>query len=149
MIWATFTRDDGAVVDVLAADFGERSRPHTTIPPARTVEVPGGRGLLADTRVVRVIHHGRSGVIECPSLMTAIVVKWRAFAETAVHRGDPDRHLRDAAMLLTVVDPDATATTRRQRKHLRSLLDEMEARPELASGDSDLVIDTLALLVHP
>lgn len=81
--------------------------------------------------------------------MTAIVVKWRAFAETAVHRGDPDRHLRDAAMLLTVVDPDATATTRRQRKHLRSLLDEMEARPELASGDSDLVIDTLALLVHP
>lgn len=42
-----FTRDDGAVVDVLAADFGERARPHTTIPPARTVKVPDGRGLLA------------------------------------------------------------------------------------------------------
>jgi hypothetical protein len=28
-----FTRDDGAVVDVLAADFGRRSRPHLTIPP--------------------------------------------------------------------------------------------------------------------
>jgi hypothetical protein len=91
-----FTRDDGAVVDVLAADFGERSRPHTTIPPARTVEVPGGRALLTDTDEVRVIHDGRSGVVERPSLIPAIVGKWRAFAEIADDRGDPARHLRDA-----------------------------------------------------
>lgn len=78
---------------VLAADFGERPRPHTTIPPAKTVEVPGGRGLL------------------------------------------------------TVVDPDAVAASRGQRKHLRRLLTEMRARPELTSGDDDLVIDTPALLI--
>jgi hypothetical protein len=110
-----FIRDDGAIVDVLAADFGERSRPHTTIPPARTVEVPGGRGLLADAQQVRVIHDGRSGVVERPSLIAAIVGKWRAFAEIAVHSGDPDRHLRDAARLLTVVDPDAVDG--RHRRH--------------------------------
>lgn len=127
-------------------DFGERSRSHATIPPAKTVEVPGGRGLLADTREVRVIHDGRSGVVERPSLVAAIVAKWRAFAEIAVHRGDPDRHLRDAARLLTVVDPDAVAVTKGDRKHLRRLLAEMEARPELASGDGDLVMDTLLLL---
>jgi hypothetical protein len=144
-----FIRDDGAIVDVLAADFGERSRPHTTIPPARTVEVPGGRGLLADAQHVRVIHDGRSGVVERPSLIAAIVGKWRAFAEIAVHSGDPDRHLRDAARLLTVLDPDVVAATRGQRKHLRGLLAEMEARPELAGGDGDLVIDTLTLLIHP
>lgn len=141
-----FIRDDGAIVDVLAADFGERSRPHTTIPPAKTVEVPGGRGLLADTQEVRVIHGGRSGVVERPSLVAAIVAKWRAFAEIAVDRGDTDRHLRDAARLLTVVDPDAVAVTKGERKHLRRLLAEMEARPELASGDGDLVTDTLILL---
>jgi hypothetical protein len=136
-------------VDVLAADFGERSRPHTTIPPAKTVEVPGGRGLLADAQEVRVIHDGRSGVVERPSLVAAVVGKWRAFAEIAVHKGDPDRHLRDAARLLTLVDPDAVAATSGQRKHLRRLLAEMETRPELASGDGDLVIDTLALLIDP
>lgn len=142
-----FTRDDGAIVDVLAADFGERSRPHTTIPPARTVEVPGGRGLLADTEEVRVIHDGRSGMVERPSLIAAIVGKLRAFAEITVHEGDPDRHLRDAARLLTVVHPDAMTATTGQRKHLRRLLAEMEARPELANGDGDLVIDTLVLLI--
>lgn len=136
-------------MDVLAADFGERSRPHTTIPPAKTVEVPGGRGLLADAQEVRVIHDGRSGVVERPSLVAAVVGKWRAFAEIAVHKGDPDRHLRDAARLLTLVDPDAVAATSGQRKHLRRLLAEMETRPELASGDGDLVIDTLALLIDP
>lgn len=84
-----FTRHDGATVDVLAADFGERPRPHTTIPPAKSVEVPGGRGLLADTQEVRVIHDGRSGVVERPSLIAAIVGKWRAFAEIAAPPGRP------------------------------------------------------------
>lgn len=143
-----FTRDDGAIVDVLAADFGERSRPHTTIPPARTVAVPGGRGLLAAAQEVRVIHDGRSGVVERPSLVAAIVGKWRAFAEITGDRGDPDRHLRDAARLLTVVDPDAVVPPRRQRAHLRRLLAEIETRPELASGDGDLVVDTLTLLIQ-
>ena len=142
-----FTRDDGAVVDVLAADFGERSRPHTTIPPARTVEAPGGRGLLAAAEEVHLIHDGRSGIVERPSLVAAIVSKWRAFAEIAVHGGDPDRHLRDAARLLTVADPDAVAVTSAQRKHLKRLLAEIETRPELAGGDGDLVVDTLALLL--
>jgi hypothetical protein len=142
-----FTRDDGAIVAVLAADFGERARPHMTIPPTRTVEVPGGRGLLADAQQVRVIHDGRSGVVERPSLVAAIVGKARAFTEATVQVGDPDRHLRDAARLLTVVDPDAVTATRGQRTHLRRLLAEVEARPELADGDADLVIDTLTLLI--
>jgi len=58
-----FTRDDGAMVEVLAADVGERSRPHTTIPPARTVEVPGGRGLLTGAEQVRLICDGRAGTV--------------------------------------------------------------------------------------
>jgi hypothetical protein len=141
-----FTRDDGAVVDVLAADFGRRSRPHLTIPPARTVEVPGGRELLAAAEEVRVIHDGREGVVERPSLLAAVVAKWRAFAELVDDRRGPDRHLRDAARLLTVIDPDAVAVTPGQRKYLRRLFAEVEDRPQLANGDHDLVIDTLALL---
>lgn len=142
-----FTRDDGAVVDVLAADFGERSRPHTTIPPARTVEVPGGRGLLSDAEQVRVIYDGRSGIVERPSLVAAIVSKYRAFAEIAGNKRDQDRHLRDAASLLTVADPDSLTVTNAQSRHLKRLLAEIETRPELASGQADLVIDTLYLLL--
>jgi hypothetical protein len=71
------------------------------------------------------------------------------FAEIAVHEGDPDRHLRDAARLLTVADPDALAVTSAQRKHLKRLLTEIEIRPELASEDGDLVIDALGLLLDP
>jgi hypothetical protein len=143
-----FTRDDGAVVDVLAADFGARSRPHTTIPPARTVEVPGGRGLLGETDRIRVIHDGHSAILERPGLIPAIVSKWRSFAEIVDHRSDRDRHLRDAAKLVTVVDPDTVAVSDAQRKHLRRLLGVIEARPELGSGDRDLVIDTLGLLLN-
>ncbi len=76
-----------------------------------------------------VTHDGRSEIVERPSLVAAIVSKWRAFAEIAVHRGDPNRHLRDAARLLTVVDPDAVAVTNAQRKHLKRLL--AESRPDL------------------
>lgn len=142
-----FTRDDGSMVDVLAADFGERPRPHTTVPPARTVEVPGGRGLLTDATEVRVFHDERSGTVERPSLVPAIISKWRTFAEIMVHSGDPDRHLRDAARLLTVVDPDAVTVSSTQRRHLDRLLTEITTRPELASGNEDLVIDTLGLLL--
>jgi hypothetical protein len=144
-----FIRDDGAIVDVLAADFGERSRPHRTIPPAETVEVPGGRGLLADARLVPVVFDRRSGVVERPSLVAAIVGKWRAFAEIATHAGDRARHLLDAARLLTVVDPDAVGVSVGQRKHLQCLLAEIEARTELAPGDRDRAIDTLTLLIDP
>jgi hypothetical protein len=110
------------------------------------VEVPGGRELLTSAEEVRVIHDGRSGVLERPSLLAAVVGKWRAFAEITDNRRDPDRHLRDAARLLTVVDPDAVAATAGQRKYLRRLLAEIKARPELADGNHDLVIDTAVML---
>lgn len=35
-----FTRADGATIDVLAPDHWETTRPHHTIPPAETIEVP-------------------------------------------------------------------------------------------------------------
>ena len=94
-----------------------------------------------------MLHDGRAGIVERPSLVAAIVAKWRAHAEIAANSGDPDRHLRDAASLLTVVDPDAVAVTDAQCRHLRRLFAVIETRPDLASGDADLVIDTLALLL--
>lgn len=143
-----FTREDGASVDVLAPDHWERARPHHTIPPAETVEVPGGRELLRDSEDVAVTYRGRSAAVPRPALLTAIGVgKWRAFSEIPT-QDDPDRHLRDAADLVAVVsDPDAVRPNPRQRRRLRGLLDALHERPELIGPGPDYVLDTLGLLV--
>jgi hypothetical protein len=50
-----------------------------------TVEVPGGRELLTRTEEVRVIHDGRSGMVERPSLVAAVVgrlIRAAAWART-------------------------------------------------------------------
>jgi hypothetical protein len=60
-----FTRDDGVIVDVLAADFGERSRPHMTIPPAE-VERPVKRNL---------VHCVGTG-LHCPFLSWGVLASW-------------------------------------------------------------------------
>jgi len=143
-----FTRDDGVAVDVLAADFGARSRPHRTIAPARTVEVPGGRALLASAETVHVTHGDRTASIERPSLIAAIVGKARAFTDIGSPTGDPERHVRDAAALLTIVDPDVSEVGRGERRRLRSLRELLERRPELAGDRIDAVLDTLGLLVR-
>lgn len=142
-----FIRADGTVVDVLAADFGPRSRPHATIPPARTVEVPGGRALLAAAERVRIEHDGRTAIIERPSLIAAIVAKARALTEIPSPSGDPRRHLRDAGTLLSLVDPDTSPLSRTDRRHLKRLLHRIQSDPAASGRDLDLVIDTLRLLV--
>lgn len=96
--------------------------------------------------MVTVSYGGRSAAVPRPTLMTAIVGKWRAFSEIAV-QDNPDRHLRDAADLVAVVaDPDAAQLTPRQRRRLRGLLHALSERPELIAGNPDYVLDTLGLV---
>lgn len=144
-----FIRDDGAIVDVLAPDHWEKARPHRTIPPAETVEVPGGRELLRDRENVPVTYRGRTGEVPRPDLITAVVGKWRAYSEIPAQT-DCDRHLRDAADLISVVgDPDAVQPTTPQRQRLLALLSVLQEQPQLIAGDRDLVLDTLTLLARP
>lgn len=145
-----FVREaDGAVVDVLAADFGRRSRPHRTLPPARTLEVPGGRRMLDAAEPVRLRHEGRTVTVERPDLSAAVIAKVRAFHEIASTTGDDDRHLIDAAALLSILDPDTAPWRRSDRRHLEQLRQELEARPALAGRDIDVALDTLALILGP
>ena len=91
------------VLDVLAPDglHVERSNV-TTIPPARTVMVPGGTQGLKRTEVVDVRTDEKEGKIPRPSLAGAIVLKARAVTVDDV----PEAQLRDLAFLLGLVaDP--------------------------------------------
>lgn len=98
----------GTKVDVLAPDgAGERAR-LTTIPPGRTVMVPGGTKALAHTERVSVRLGVRLGELPRPDLLGAIVVK-----SCAVDVDDaPENQRRDLVFLLSLVDdPRAIAQT--------------------------------------
>ncbi|MCL2612354.1 MAG: hypothetical protein FWD95_03880 [Nocardioidaceae bacterium] len=105
------------VIDVLAPEgVGARANLLTS-PPGRTVEVPGGTQALDRTELVTIVHEGRHGSLPRPTLLAAIVGK-----AAATGLADPERHYRDLALLLSLVeDPFVLADqlTRKDRQRLR------------------------------
>jgi hypothetical protein len=100
-----FKKDD-VEIDVLAPEhLGKNSlEARTTIPPAHTVEVPGGRQALARTAEVEVQIGERTGSLPVPNLLGAILLKVRAVDVDDA----PDNQRSDLAVLLSLVkEPDA------------------------------------------
>lgn len=111
-----FVRGD-VVIDVLAADnLGDRAD-LTTIPPARTIEVPGGSQALRRTELVDVLLGEQVGRLPRPNVLGAILLKARAVDVDP----DPERHLADLAFLLSLVDDPfeiAEQLTRKEQRYL-------------------------------
>lgn len=115
------------VFDVLAPEGLSARSPTRTIPPARTVSVPGGTFLLRSSRQVEVsvssmIGGSATGSVRAPSLLAALAGKGAATA--IVGRVNPERDLQDAALLLSVLPAPrqaAAGLTRSQRADLRRL----------------------------
>ena len=95
------------MIDVLAPEgLGERTD-ITTVPPARTVQVPGSRQALDRSQQVAVRVRDCDGVVRRPSLLGALVAK--AAATALAVRSNPERDWEDAGLLLSLVrDPIAT-----------------------------------------
>lgn len=94
-----FVRGD-VTIDVLAADnLGDRAD-LTTIPPARTIAVPGGSQALRRTEWVDVRLDEQVGRLPRPNMLGALLLKARAVGVDP----DPERHLADLAFLLSLVD---------------------------------------------
>lgn len=126
------------VIDVLAPEgVGERADLRTT-PPGRTVEVPDGTQALLRTERIVVSHEGRTGRVPRPSLLAAIVGKAAAVKLTS---SPPDRHYRDLALLLCLIDdPFAMRENmdKKDRQRLRGaglLLDDHHVAWSLAPSD--------------
>jgi len=97
---------DGTVkIDVLAPEgLGKRKSRLTTVPPARTVSVPGGTQALHRSELVQVKLGEVQGRIPRPNILGAILVKARAVEVDDV----PKAQLGDLAFLLSLVeDPRA------------------------------------------
>lgn len=107
------------IVDVLAPDnLGPRADLQT-VPPNLTLAAPGGRQALARRRVVIAEVLGDTFELPVPTLVGALLIKARAAAES---RTSPEKHRRDLARLLALVDDvEATRseTSDRERRYLR------------------------------
>lgn len=89
-------------VDVLAPDGVGPRADLRTVGAARTVEVGGGSFALTRSGPVSVSAAGRSGEVPRPDLAGAILIK--AVAATRETRRGPERHLKDLAFLLSLVE---------------------------------------------
>ncbi|HEX9695449.1 MAG TPA: hypothetical protein VGB64_03945 [Actinomycetota bacterium] len=73
-------------IDVLSIDnIGERTDT-TTVPPARTILVPGGRQAIGRLETVSLAIDGKAGTIPVPDWIGALVLKSRAAISIAEHR---------------------------------------------------------------
>lgn len=109
---------DGVSIDVLAPEgTGERTTLRT-VPPARTVRVPGGTQALRRTAEVEVITRDSIGTIPVPDLLGALLIKVRAIQIDDA----PHAQAEDVAFLLSLIeDPDALVAhlSRSERGWLR------------------------------
>lgn len=95
---------DRVVIDVLAPDHLGARASLVTIPPARTVQVPGGRRALNNSRDFGVRSRDKTGRIPTPSLAAALVAKARAVIVDDL----PDAQRRDLAFLLALASLEIT-----------------------------------------
>ena len=103
-------------VDVLAPEGLGAHANLLTSPPGRTVEVPGGTQALGRTELVTVVHEGRRGRLPRPTLLGAIVAK-----AAATGLSTPERHYRDLALLLCLVEDPFVLADRLTRKDRQRL----------------------------
>lgn len=115
-------------IDLLAPDGLAKVKANlTTIPPARTVSVPGGTQALNRSHLVDVKRGNRTGKIPCPNLLGAILIKSRAVEVDDV----PESQLSDLAFLFSLVEDPRLLTSQFQGKE-RSWL---RRRKELLDRD--------------
>jgi hypothetical protein len=110
-------RKGGVEIDLLAPDGLNMKARRVTIPPAYTVQVPGGTQALRRTEFVEVRLGRRRGTLPRPNLLGAILVKARAVGRDDV----PENQRADLALLLSFVE-DADALGRELRGSERGWL---------------------------
>lgn len=113
-------RCGGIAIDLLAIDHVDQPI-LTTIPPARTIAVPGGRRAVGRVASVEVITaEGPSGAVPVPDWLGALLLKARA---ATIASADRPKHLQDFALLLGLpvdVEQWAGELAGQDRKHLRA-----------------------------
>jgi hypothetical protein len=119
----------GAVIfDVLGPDGMRDDEELITVPPARTVGVPGGTQALRRTKKVEVRSGDVTGYVPRPDLLGAILIKARAVEVD----DQPDNQRQDLTFLLSLVEDPRGLREEMERKEPGWL----RKRAELASPNA-------------
>jgi predicted nucleotidyltransferase len=105
-------------IDLLAADNLGEHADLTTIPTARTIQVPGSTQALRRTELVEIEVDGTTGLVPRPNLLGAIIIKCRAIDVDDA----PNNQRLDFAFLMSLVrNPRAyqEGITSGDRRYLR------------------------------
>jgi predicted nucleotidyltransferase len=114
---------DRVSIDVLSIDNVGHRTDTTTVPPAHTVEVPGGRQAIARLEAVILSINDGEGVVPIPDWVGALVLKSRAAISIPERRAI---HLQDVALLLALpvdIQPFLDSMTAGERRYVRQALD--------------------------
>lgn len=108
----------GVKIDLLSIDHtGGASR--TTVPPARTVEVPGGRQAISRTVEAHINIGEVVGAVPLPDWAGAILLKARAAVSISEEK---QKHARDLALLLGLpvnLKEENSKLSKAERKRIR------------------------------
>jgi hypothetical protein len=113
-----FTRRHVGQIDVFVPEGLGQHANRQTVPPNRTISVPGGTQALQRSRPIAVRSRDRDGHVPRPNLLGALLIKLRAIEVDDV----PAAQRADVALLLQLVqDPDAMASglSRTERRWVR------------------------------
>lgn len=142
-------RRGGVAIDVLAIDHVD-SADLTTVPPAHTIEVPGGRRAVGRlTRATITAADGQTETVPIPDWLGAVLLKARAVTEVPDQR---EKHAQDLVLLLSLpvdVRGWVNELAGRDRQHLRrarALLNEQAWRSVASAVDTRIGRAALELL---
>ncbi len=125
----------GASIDVMLPDgVGETARSRFGVGGAPTLETPGGSQALERSLAYTVVVEGRTGVVNCPSLLGALVMK--AAAHTTPGDRARQRHRQDfvtLAQLVSARDVGVDEMRRKDRQRLRQMIAACRQDPRLAA----------------
>jgi predicted nucleotidyltransferase len=114
-----------AQVDLLAPDHLGSRADLTTVPPARTTEIPGGSRALSTRRLLEINVVGvGSGLLPVPSLVGAIVLKVHAWEARQAARDAEDLvRLLEIVVDVEVARDELKLAERRALGHVQPLTD--------------------------
>lgn len=131
---------NGNVVDLLVADhLPKHLHGDAKLSGSPILPMPGGAQAIERSMHVTIADHGESVLIRIPDLLGALILKSAAWS--ADRAGFESRHLRDAAMLASLIDdPDAEVSrlhSTTDRRRLRVLRDQLTEDSEYWDGLDD------------
>ena len=134
---------------MIATGLGEKADTRKGVTGGTTLATSGGQGALDRSIKYKVSFGARTGIINCPTLVGAILVKAAAYSNT--RDSFRNRHLQDIALLSTLLegsDAEGLVLSKNEKTRAISMIAQLDTNPTVLSvvAGSQEGIQSLKLL---